>query len=200
MAVVTTIMFIASVILSSTFLVSGTSTDSLSRLLKGGPVARVDNRSNGKFGGITSIVDIDAPPELVWKILTDFSKYDEFMPRVEEVEEKCTPNRARCTLQVKIDTPIISTAYVSENTLNKAKWEVKAKIVSGDVKNSTFAWKLRPLANGRTRVTYSGSIRNFSGIIRSMDDEQQTITIGVNMASFISTLNALKARCKKAKR
>ena len=51
---------------------------------------------------ITTKINIDCPPEKVWKILTDFDKYPEWNPMIKSIEgELKRRNRLKVRLEIK---------------------------------------------------------------------------------------------------
>ena len=48
-----------------------------------------------------------------------------------------------------------------------------------------------------TRITYSGVVRNFSSVAERLDDEQQSITIGINVVSVLQGAKALKREAER---
>ncbi len=171
--------------------------DTLTSMLKKGPLARVDYDQRGKFKGSTVVIDIDAPVQVVWDTLADFRSYPRFMPRCEEVEVK--EKDGYHFVEFDIDTPIVSTNYTSRYKMDAQKRRADILIVEGDVEGSTFTWQLETVPRG-TRVTYWGNIKNFSSVVSSLDDKDQTITIGVNVVSFIAAARSLKTESEKRAR
>jgi hypothetical protein len=80
------------------------------------------------------------------------------------------------------------------HTLHPETHTVEANWVSGDTKGSAWVWHLEPAANGQTLLTYSGASKHFSRILESLEDDQQTISVGVNVGAALTTVNAVKKR------
>ena len=58
--------------------------------------------------------------------------------------------------------------------------------------------KLESAADGKKTIIYhQGSTRNFSSFAASLDDEQQTITVGVNVSSVIAAAKGIKRRSEE---
>ncbi len=167
--------------------------DELAALLSAGPLVRIETDLAGKYKEGLAIADVDAPADVVWQVLTDFSGYKGFMPRV----SKCDVERdgADYLLDMKLDTPFVSTRYTNRAVVDDAARTIKIKQEKGDLKGSRYHWRVVPLADGkRTRVYYGGIVRNFSSVAESMEDDQQTITIGINVVTLMATVKAVKQR------
>jgi hypothetical protein len=53
---------------------------------------------------------------------------------------------------------------------------------------------------GRARIYDSGLIKNFSPIAESFEDDQQTLSIGINVVSLMASAKAVKARSEQLQR
>jgi carbon monoxide dehydrogenase subunit G len=167
--------------------------DELAALLGAGPLVRIETDPAGKYKEGLAIADVDAPTEVVWQVLTDFAGYKTWMPRV----TKCEIERdgADYLLDMKLDTPFVSTRYTNRATVDDAARTIKIKQEKGDLKGSRYAWRVVPLADGkRTRLYYTGVVRNFSSMAEALEDDQQTVTIGINVVTLMATVKAVKQR------
>jgi uncharacterized protein YndB with AHSA1/START domain len=165
----------------------------MQKLLDQGPMVQIEFNERDRYQKGLAIVDIQAPPETVWQALTDFRGYPGFMPRVEETEVR---KKGDATfVDFELDTPLVSTAYTNRYLMDPAHRWLKVETVKGDAKGSQFTWHLRPQGNG-TRVYNGGVVRNFSSIAQRLDDDQQTITIGINVVTLLSAAKAVKKRAE----
>jgi carbon monoxide dehydrogenase subunit G len=166
--------------------------DEMSQLLRSGPLVRIEQSKQGDFRRALSIADIDAPEELVWHVLTDFDSYRWFMPRIKRLG--VSHDGADTLVAFTLDTPIVSTAYTNRYTPDRNKKVLYVRTERGDLNGSNFIWRVVKLSDERTRIYYSGVVQNFSAIAERMDDEQQTITIGINVVSLLSAIKAVQVR------
>ena len=165
----------------------------MQRLLNQGPMVHIEFNEKDLYHKGLAIVDIQAPPDTVWRALTDFGGYPTFMPRV----EKTTVRKKNDVTFVdfELDTPLVSTAYTNRYHMDPAHRWLKIETVKGDAKGSQFTWHVRPHGSG-TRVYNDGIVRNFSSIAQRLDDAQQTITIGINVVTLLSAAKAVKKRAE----
>jgi len=108
---------------------------------------------------------IDAPPALVWKIVTHYEQYVEFMPLVVESRvEQMGP--ATCKLYQKYKLKlgginfgaVLPVSYWLELKMNHNArlYHIDWDMLAGDIKNTYGSWDLEPFGPGgrQTKLTY----------------------------------------------
>jgi hypothetical protein len=169
--------------------------DDLTRLLEKGAMARVDVDRAGKFDAVVAVVDVDVPASRLWGVLLDYENYRFFMPRVASVTT--SPGPPGTTLvKWSIDTPLVATRYTNASTVDVERMLMKARTVEGDMVGSHYDWLVIPLGDHKCRMFHSAWPRNMNGIVDTLDDEQQSLSIGVAVSSVMATIRALKARAE----
>jgi ribosome-associated toxin RatA of RatAB toxin-antitoxin module len=169
--------------------------DDLGNMLSKGPLVRVETDNNGKLKQATAIIDVNASAETVWKVLNDFESYRFFMPRIEKLEVTREGNDS--LLDIKLNTPLVATRYTNRMSPDPATMTIKVRQVKGDLDGSTYNWKVVSLGDGRSRIFYSGLVKNYSSIAERFEDDQQTLSIGINVVSLIAATKAVKARAEQ---
>jgi ribosome-associated toxin RatA of RatAB toxin-antitoxin module len=167
--------------------------DSLTPLLQRGPLALVEQTKDGKFSQATAIVLVNAPPEKVYEVLLDHAKFKEFVPKVltSDVEKS---NAKSFDVRFVIDVPGPDTDYVIHYVRDDEKRTLKGTWAKGDLKDSKWEWRMEPIAGGKTLLFHQLAVKNFSSVLTSLEDERQTMTVGVNVSSAIAATQAVKAR------
>lgn len=173
--------------------------DELGDLLKAGPLVRIEQGDNQKFKRVLAMADIAAPADLVWEVLNTQEKYPEFMPRVKKLTVKDEAPNVRVVSYV-LDTPFADTSYSLRWTSNPADRTVQVKHAGGDLKGSEYDWRVVSIGPEQTRIFYGGTTRNFSSMAQRLEDDQQTITVGVNVVGVVAAAKAIKARCEQIHR
>lgn len=117
---------------------------------------------------LTTYMDIPAQPEVVFKVVTDFANYTQFMPYIKECKVLDQKSDDSLTCYQLISPPLVSerdyiiqvnlTRGPANNGIWKSEWTAKPKAQperSGIVriKLNTGSWTLAPNKQG-TRVTY----------------------------------------------
>lgn len=166
--------------------------DEIGDLLAKGPLVRVETDASGKYRQATCISDVAADVDTVWRVLTDYDQYLFFMPRMTKLEVTRDGNDA--LMDIKLDTPLVATRYVNRMSPDHASKILTVKQVKGDLSGSHYQWRVTPLGQGRARIHYSGVVKNFSSVAESFEDEQQTLTIGINVVSLMAATKAVKER------
>ena len=164
-------------------------------LLQKGPLVSVERGPDGKFLRCTALALVNAPPEKVWAAYTDFDHLKDFVPKVVASE---VVKRTDTDIEVKleIEVPGTNTVYVMRYTPHLETRTIEANWVSGDLKGSTWVLHLEPVGEGKTLINYSGASRHFSRILEGLEDDQQTISVGVNVGAALTTVTAMKKRAE----
>jgi hypothetical protein len=97
----------------------------------------------------------------------------------------------------EIESPGPNTKYKVRYALDHRAHVADGEQVSGDLKGSRWRWELFARQGGGTRVRYTSRARNFSAILNALEDEQQTVTAGLNVSAAVTMLRALKRRCEE---
>lgn len=170
--------------------------DQLDGLLLKGPVVMLEQADDGKFKKATSVIKINAPIEKVWEAVIDFARYKEIFPKCKQ-SKVLKQDAVSALVRFEIEVPLVNTKYEIKYKIVPEKRKLIAKWAKGDLKGSHWIWLLKPAADGGTVVYYAGVTKSFSAILERMEDDQQTITIGVNVASLIASLRAVKQWVEK---
>lgn len=167
--------------------------DALSSLLQKGPVVLVEEDEGGGFAQATAIIDIDAAPEEVWSALLAMQEFKHYMPKIVRSD---VMRRTGTSFDVRFvyDIPGPDTDYTARMSVNEAQREIVGRWLRDDLKGSLWTWRLRPHPGGRTLLFHTVRVQNFSPLLKQVDDEQQTVTVGVNVSSALATVKALKRR------
>lgn len=183
-------------ILTCVFILIGsvpTQAQSLKELLNKGTVVLVETNKKGRFHSATAVAHIRAPMKDTWRVATDFAAYKEYMPNlIRSDTEKKGENTVAVTFEVEV--PGINPEYTFEYSMTPDKYQMTARWKDGDLKGSFVKWRLRESGPSDCMVYYTTATRNFSGLAESLEDDQQTVTIGVNVAAALATVKAIKLR------
>lgn len=98
-------------------------------------------------------IDIDAPIEAVWKVITDYDRYPEFLKDTKKVTSK---NRSGGSVEVTTELGLMGTSVkytlrMTETAPTRMSWT----LVEGQMmKSNEGGWKLEALGPARTRAQY----------------------------------------------
>jgi ribosome-associated toxin RatA of RatAB toxin-antitoxin module len=169
--------------------------DSMRPYLDRGPLVLVEQDGAGKFAQSTAIVLVDAPVEKVWETMIGFEKYKEFMPKV-TTSEVLRKADAEADVRFVIDVPGPDEDYTVRYAIDEKKHELKGTWLKGDLKGSRWNIRAEATADGKTLLSHAAAVKNFSSFAQSIEDEQQTITIGVNVSSVLAAAKGIKRRAE----
>ena len=169
--------------------------DQLGPMLQRGSLVLVEDSADGKFGNCSGIVTVDAPPEKVWATVLAMDKFSDFMPKVltSEITHRDTNE---FDIHFVLDVPGPDTDYTIRFAVDEKKKQLKGTWLKGDLKGSTWLWRVEPGAGGKTLLTQQLAVKNFSPVLQSVEDDQQTMTIGVNVGSALAATKAVKRRAE----
>ena len=171
------------------------SADRLDDLLAKGPVVLIEQDGEAKFKSSTSIIRIDAPLDTVWKAVLDLKNYKTFMPKTLRSDVAFqTETEAEVTFEV--DVPFANPVYTLHYQFDAKERFIQISWAKGDLKGSYYGWKFVP-AGDSTLIYYKGSTKKYSSWAEQLEDDQQTITVGINVASQLAVLRALKQHVEK---
>lgn len=164
--------------------------------LNKGPLVLVETDDNGRFKAATGIILIKAPVDTVWKTLIDYNDYVNFMPKVAESKIQKTENNTML-VSWEIEMPGPNSTYVMKHVLNEKEYEIDEGWLEGDIKGTHYRWKLQPKDDKTTIGYFGGTTKNFSVFLEKLDDEQQTITVGVNVGTVLAVVKAIKKKSER---
>lgn len=171
-------------------------TDSMIPLLQKGQLVLVEQGKDGKFASATGMVLVDAPPEKVWQTLIKMEDFKDFMPKV-TTSEVLRREKNEMDVRFVIDVPGPDTDYTIRYTKDDASRTLTGTWKDGDLKGSKWFWKVEATADGKTMVSQQVAVKNFSSILSSVEDETQTMTVGVNVSSALAAAKGLKLKCEQ---
>lgn len=105
------------------------------------------------MAGASRSIVINAPPEKLFDIITQYEKYPEFLSEVKKIR---VLERKDNTVKVQYEVDVIKTIHytilVKEERPQRMSWT----FVEGEVmKDNKGSWVLEPDGQGRTKATYT---------------------------------------------
>lgn len=105
------------------------------------------------MAGATRSIVINAPVEKIWKVITDYERYPDFLSEVKKIR---TSNRKGNEIDVQYEAEVVKTIkytlHFKEHPPNKLTWS----FIEGEfMKDNRGGWTLEDLGGGQTRATYT---------------------------------------------
>jgi len=164
-------------------------------MLDKGPLVLVEDGPNGKFASATAYLLVDAPPDQVWKDLLAAEHFKDFMPKVLK-SDVLRRGEKDYDVHFVIDVPGPDTDYVVRYTPDAATRTITGNWVKGDLKGSRWEWHVAEAPGGKSLLVHKAQVKNFSAMAQSLEDDSQTLTIGLNVSSVLAAGKAVKKRCE----
>ncbi len=103
--------------------------------------------------GATKAILIEAPIEKVFRIITDYEKYPEFLPEVKKIQISArSGNQVEVQHEVAMIKTVRYTLRLTEDKPSRVSWS----LVKGELmRQNQGSWLLEAQGDGRTQATYS---------------------------------------------
>lgn len=127
----------------------------LGQLARGGVHAEVHPDGGGVSGVVLGAVEIAAPPEVVWRTITDCGRAGRMAPNIRSCRITRRDPEGRWDVRELIIRsglmPSFRTEFRSDFTPLRS---IRFRCTAGDIRFCDGEWRLQPLADGHTRVLY----------------------------------------------
>lgn len=177
-------------------------TFSIQEELQKGPVMVPVYNQSGRLVSVRGTMLMNVPFEYIWEAITDIKRYKEFFPRMIKSEVQSIKNNGQVIIgDFEIKVPIfVNTVYSNRYVIDKAKGKVDIYQYSGHLEGTHFHWRLRPVNNNQTWVTYMGITHNYNPIIERIDDRDQSVALTINLSAILTTIHKVYDRARYLRR
>lgn len=105
------------------------------------------------MAGATRSIVINAPPDKVFDVITDYEKYGQFLSEVKKVK---TSDRQGNQVTLHYEVDLIKTVRYSIRVTEERPKKMSWTFIEGEVmKDNKGSWVLEPEGEGKTRATYT---------------------------------------------
>lgn len=173
---------------------------SLVPLLEKGELSLVESYRSGRLRQVTVVALVKTTPDRVWSVLTDYEHYVDFMPNLDEI--KVTKREgADVVIEYELEVPGPNMDYtLIHRHVPKTRIDVILANDEGDIQTGAWRWELIPHQNGgQTILVYSlyTDVRESSWVLRQIMKSQPSLEHGLNVATGLVTIRAIKKRAEK---
>jgi coenzyme Q-binding protein COQ10 len=118
-------------------------------------IVRMVDTTGSSIKTAEALFIIKGAPDAVYKIITDYEHYPEFMPNITKAKvlEKSALN-TKCKFTLKVALINVEYSLTLKNSDNKLPYSVSWNFIEGDIKNTTGSWTINKEGPG-TLVFYS---------------------------------------------
>jgi len=115
----------------------------------------ITDPGKGQLKKIVARAYLDATPDQVWKTITRYEKYPQFLPRVASTRiDRRNQNVTIATMQLDLPFPMNGTWYTNRYVENRAAGTIDWKMLKGSLKYTVGRWTISPQGKG-TLVQYA---------------------------------------------
>ncbi len=173
----------------------------LRKVAEHGTAVVVDSDKSG-LKLVTAGIVIDAPPQTVYDVASDYDHYKDFMPQVETAKVTATQadgsKDVEFQLKFKFSVITSSVKYTARHTYDPPK-RISFEHVSGDIKSGGGSYSMVPLDGGeKTLLFYStmSDLRSMGFLTRTLLKEQPSMEPAIHVSTASLVAGAVKARAE----
>lgn len=164
-----------------------------------GSVVLIDTDPKGALELVTAGVVIDAPPEKVFQVATDFDHFPEFMPQVSSAKVvNDAPDHKNVQIGLKFKFGVISTSMkYTERVTWKEPESMTFQFIEGDLTKGGGSWRFVALDGGsKTLAFYStiSDLRSTGFLTRTLIKEQPSMETAIQVSTVSVVTEAVKKR------
>lgn len=129
------------------------------------PVVKLVDK-NAEVKNLNASVIINAPPQIVWDVITDYSHFTSFMPGIKQCLILQNSGNAK-TLKIKLDVSALMGAFIYQANVveNSSTKTIVMTRTAGDFNYLQLTYSLKPLDNDtKTLVNYCLKINHGKNI------------------------------------
>ncbi|MBN2497913.1 MAG: SRPBCC family protein [Deltaproteobacteria bacterium] len=172
---------------------------SLVPLLEKGELCLVDSDRKGRIKQVSVVGLVKAHPDTVWRVLTDYEHYVKFMPSLAELEIVARKG-ADVVMEFELEVPGSNLEYtMRHHHVPRSRIEISLENDEGDITSGAWRWELVPCAGGAQTIlvyTLYTDVRESSWILEKVIESQPSVEPGLNVATGLITLRAVKKRAE----
>jgi ribosome-associated toxin RatA of RatAB toxin-antitoxin module len=196
------LVIIASVSLAApafAFDAEGVDQSAVEKLSGGAPIVVVEEHEGGGLKLVTGGVLILAPPADVWKVVTDYSRYTEWMPDVAEInvlKDEGVVKEIQYKLVFKLSIITRKVQYTLQTIETKNK-RIEWELIDGDFDHSIGGWQLMPTHDGAATMAYYSTFTNLKSmgaLIKGILDQQPALEMAIQVSTAITVVQKLRDR------
>jgi ribosome-associated toxin RatA of RatAB toxin-antitoxin module len=168
-------------------------------MLDQGELIWVNSQKDGQFKQASIMSIVNATVKKTWDAVTDYDHYNEFMPNAKKIIV-LSRDRDDAVLSYTIDLPGPDFVYtLRHHHTPYTKVDIWPENDKGDIKTGAWRWELFPYGENKTILVYTfyTDIRESSWILKIALKSDPSMEHGINIATGLVTVNAIKRRAEK---
>jgi len=177
----------------------GVDQDVIQRLTGGSPLVVVEEHEGGGLKLVTGGVLVEAPREYVWDVITDYSKYPDWMPEVEEVtvvRDEGNSKDIKYELLFKISIITRRVKYTLRK-FSKKPSRIEWELVEGDFDYAVGGWQLVPTRGGEATMAYYSTytnLRSMGALVGGLLKNEPALEMAIQVSTAVTVVQSLRDR------
>ncbi len=173
------------------------------QMLKNRELVFVDDFPGKKEQYVTAGIIIDATPEQVWKVITDFENYPSFYPqtyKTEIVERHGNFVDVKIVLKFKISIVSTKIDYTLRYWMKEKNRILVWNLVTGDMKVNKGQWTLIPIEDGKKTIAlYSvyTDLKSMGGLVKLALESEPKLELAMQTSTVILVVRSTKEQVEK---
>jgi ribosome-associated toxin RatA of RatAB toxin-antitoxin module len=175
--------------------------NTLKKLVGSGQIVMIDEHPDGTLKLVTGATHVQSTPQEVWKIITDYGAYPEWMPQTSEVTVSNQQGDSR-DVHYQLDFEFSVITKRVEYTV-RHRWTDNRRIdwtlVEGDFKTAVGSWELVSTDGGAGTLVFFSTYTNLDSmgwIVKALLKEQPTMDIAIQGSTALMAVKAVKERAE----
>lgn len=175
--------------------------NTLKKLVGSGQIVMIDEHPDGTLKLVTGATHVKSAPQDVWKIITDYGAYPEWMPQTSAVTVSNQKGDSR-DVHYQLDFEFSVITKRVEYTV-RHRWTDNRRIdwtlVDGDFKTAVGSWELVSTDNGAGTLVFFSTYTNLDSmgwIVKALLKEQPTMDIAIQGSTALMAVKAVKERAE----
>jgi len=173
----------------------------LKKLVGEGQMVMIDEHSDGSLKLVTGATHVSSTPQEVWKIITNYAAYPEWMPQTSKVTVS-NLNGAFRDVHYQLDFQFSVITKRVEYTV-RHQWTDNRRIdwtlVDGDFQAAVGSWELVPIDDGAGTLVFFSTytdLESMGWIVKTLLKEQPTMDIAIQGSTALMAVKAVKERAE----
>ena len=178
---------------------TGVDQGAIQQLTGGSPLVVVEEHEDATLKLVTGGVLVEAPSAVVWAVITDYEKYPEWMPEVEQVtvlKEEGNMREVRYDLLFKISIIKRKVNYTLRMLYDEPK-RIEWELVEGDFDRAIGGWQLIPIRGGQATMVYYSTftnLRSMGSLIGGLLKQQPALEMAIQVSAAVTVVQKLRER------
>lgn len=153
----------------------------------------------GKPTFITAVNLINATPDQVRAVVTDYADQPQFIPQLESTTVHWVndhENTQEINLKVKFSVIKVGITYTMKNTFD-GPYKCRFEQIKGDIKDNHGYWEIVPVDGGKRSLfvySFTSDLKSMGWLVKYMLEQQPSLELGMQVPTGALFVKAIRRR------